>query len=230
MELPKSSYNGYVLDLVDNYCPKPLIRTIGHPKHGILREFDMSKSYSLGIYQQDEDEVIPVCSVYDNRERWVGEQPTENVGCGLYLLEHFEYGTGKKVLKVDRNFYTHNFVNYLIKKGVSFKIEEFVRCYNSIPVKFFKKFVGEVFRVIYSKHNGDAKMVVNSFLGSFGTKYHKKENTFLTNDFNVQCYAISMGYTLEEFEYTEDGIVKQMTMCSDRCRIQIRKRLSTNLH
>ena len=99
---------------------------------------------------------------------------------------------------------------------MTFKIEEFVLCHNSIPVKFLKKFVTETFRVLYAKNNGDAKMVVNSILGSFGTKYHKNENSFLSNDFNAQCYAISKGYTLEEFDYTEDGIVKKMVLCSDR--------------
>lgn len=51
------------------------------------------------------------------------EQPKEEVGLGLYLVAPFNYGD----IKVNWNFYIHNFVNYLINKGINFEIEEFIK-------------------------------------------------------------------------------------------------------
>ena len=125
--------------------------------------------------------------------------------CGVYYVEKVDLRYKSEqghTLTIKPAFYSWNLVQYMLDKNHIEKsnIKYMVKASYEIESNTFKDFVEYCFTNFEEKH---AKLIVNSVVGTFGKKYNKNYQAFITDDISVVSSCIN--HSIEE-----DGIHPQV--------------------
>ena len=198
-DIPKSSYNNYVKNFVDNYAIEPLHfgrDVIGKWKYKIGA--DCPKSYSNGVLKYFKDNKIGVLSIFDN---FVEDQCilTEVNDDRYYLIESIDYHGLKTSTSISPYFVVENLIN----RGVIVKSYGYIKYTKYIDGNNFCWMIKNSYTFLKEFNDTTisvSKNIVNSFIGSLNRKYKSDNIGFITRDVDMAIYALS-----ENFDAKWDG-------------------------
>jgi AAA domain len=183
--IPSSQYSPDVKDIFVNYPARPYRACFEREVQPGDVSIDIRRDYTNILITNEEP--YPVFGAFDYA------QPFNGGDCftlrpGLYYVNKSFY-MGNGTIFVSRNWFLPGFVRYALQRGyiTASDIKYVVYADRCIPGNSFKKLTEEV----SEKYPEQSKSLINMFIGSMGSLYHKESKGAVTDDIHtaVACVA-----------------------------------------
>jgi hypothetical protein len=174
----KSQYNEQVAQVLRKFAPSPLVQTISREYDVMFSDaingVDICGSYSNYLMRNEDD--IPIYNIHRDIEVYNGQE----IECGEYYINETNiYG-----VKLKPTFYSYVLINKLLEKKLLKKddIKYYIKASKSLDGNIFKELIEYVYNTF---DKPEAKQMINSMIGDFGTVSKKTHKFCLTDNMDL---------------------------------------------